>query len=346
MYGTKDNMVDIVALDSNSRRIDFETFTENLEGYTAERISLKSADIQATIVNAHDLSNYRGLYVRVGHITEDVIDTANNLEIVATCGSGYDHVDIEAATEHGVAVTHTPEAPAPGVIEHTFGFMFLLLNRFPEIVEKTANGNWGEGQTTVNELCGRTVGVVGLGTIGYEVAKTAQNRFNANVIAYDPYVAGQQESDIYPRVTRDEVESHGITLTDKQGVFEGSSMVTIHVPLTEETREMVSTTELKALEGGYFLNLSRGGVVDEDALIKTVNQEMLQGVALDVMQTEPPRSSNPLLSSPRVYVTPHMAGGKEGYARRSAKINAERIPHILDGNVPDKLINPSVLDTT
>jgi D-3-phosphoglycerate dehydrogenase len=338
-------MTDIAVLDSNSRPIDFETFTENLDGYTTERVTLESADIRASIGSEYDLSGYRAIYLRVGRITENVLDSADNLEIIATCGSGYDHIDVEAATERGVVVAHTPEAPAPGAIEHAFGFIFLLLNRFPEIIEETSSGGRGKGQTVVEELCGRTVGVVGLGTIGYEVAKTAQNRFGADVVAYDPYVAGQRESDIYPRVSRAEVESHGIELTDKQNLFESASLVTMHVPLTYETRKMVSTAELNALEDSYFVNLSRGEVVDEDALITAVEQETLRGVALDVLQNEPPEPSNPLLSSPRVYVTPHIAGGKEGYITRSAKINAERIPQALDGKHPDKIVNPRVFSS-
>jgi phosphogluconate 2-dehydrogenase len=107
---------------------------------------------------------------------------------------------------------------------------------------------------------------------------------------------------------------------------------------------MVGKKEFEALENGYFINLSRGRVVDEAALIDAVERDLLEGVALDVMASEPPDSSNPLLDASNVYITPHIAGGKEGYTKRSAQINSKRIQHVLRGRVPNKLLNPDVLE--
>lgn len=335
-------MAEIAVIDSTLRKIDVETFGRHLETFSFDHLSLDHGTIDGPIDPSYDLSSYRALYVRVGQVTESVLDRAPELELVSTCGSGYDHVDVEAATERGVMVTHTPEAPAPGAVEHTFGFIFSLLCELPTMFERTANGGWGEGQTVVGELYDRTIGVVGLGTIGSKVAQIAATQFDANVVAYDPYVAGERETAIYPRISREEVERHGIELIDIADLFETASLVTMHVPLTAETERMVGIDEFEALEGGYFLNLSRGGVVDEAALIEAVDRDLLAGVALDVMETEPPESSNPLLSAPEVYVTPHIAGGKEGYARRSAEINAKRIEAALAGDRPEKVVNPDV----
>ncbi len=337
-------MAEIAVIDSDKRRIDIETFGEQLKNFTVDRIALEQGNINAPIDPGYDLSSYRALYVRVGEVTADVLDRAENLEIVSTCGSGYDHIDVDAATEHGVMVTHTPEAPAPGAVEHTFGFIFTLLNDLPNMFERTANGEWSEGQTVVSELHDRTIGVVGLGTIGSKVANIAQNSFNANVIAYDPYISREKESQIYPRVSRDEVEAAGISLVDWTELFQSANIVTLHVPLTSETEGMIGSEEFEALEDGYLLNLSRGEVVDEHALIDAVERDLLQGVALDVMNIEPPRSSNPLLDSSNVYITPHIAGGKEGYPTRSAKINARRIVQALNGEIPEKLLNPEVVN--
>jgi D-3-phosphoglycerate dehydrogenase len=337
-------MTDIAVIDSDTRKIDIETFRNNLEGLSVDRIELEHGNIDAPIDPSYDLSSYRGLYVRVGEVTEALLDRAESLEIVSTCGSGYDHIDVDAATERGVFVTHTPEAPAPGAVEHTFVLTFTLLNEFPEMFDRTASGGWAEGQTVVNELCDRTIGVVGLGTIGSKVAKIAQNSFSADVIAYDPYVARTRESEIYPRTNRDEIEAAGITLVGKDELFESASIVTMHVPLTSDTRSMVGTEEFEALEEGYFINLSRGEVVDEAALIDAVERSLLDGVALDVMSSEPPDASNPLLSAPNVFVTPHIAGGKEGYTKRSAEINADRISGALQGDMPDKIVNPAVIN--
>lgn len=338
-------MADIAVLDSDERRIDIDTFRENISNYSVDRIALSQSSIDASIDSSVDLSSYRALYVRVGNITDEVLDQAPNLKIIATCGSGYDHIDIDAATAHGVMVTHTPEAPAPGAVEHTFGFIFTLLNDFPNMFERTENGGWAEGQTVVKELYDRTIGVVGLGTIGSKVAKRAHNSFNADVIAYDPYVDGTKESPIYPRVSRKEIESAGIRLVNKSELFESASLVTMHVPLTEATKGMVSTSEFEALDGGYFINVSRGGVVDEAALLEALEQDLVAGAALDVMQNEPPEPANQLLKHENAYITPHIAGGKEGYAKRSAKINAERIQRTLAGQRPGKLLNPFVVDS-
>jgi D-3-phosphoglycerate dehydrogenase len=337
-------MATIAVLDSDSRKIDLETFREHISEHTVERIAQEQGNIDAPIDPTVDLKPYRALYVRVGNINDDVLSRAPKLDIISTCGSGYDHIDVEAATKRDIMVTHTPEAPAPGAIEHTFGFIFTLLNEFPSMFDRTSSGNWSEGQTIVNELYDRTLGVVGLGTIGSKVATIAQNSFNADVLAYDPYVDGSRDSPIYPRVSREEIEAAGITLVGKDELFRSASLVTMHVPLTTETRGLVGREELEALQGGYFINLSRGGVVEEDSLIGAVGDGLLEGVALDVMESEPPEQDHPLLGMSDVYITPHIAGGKEGYPKRSAEINAKRIVRALQGERPETLVNPTVCE--
>ncbi len=335
-------MSTIGVIDSEKRRIDIETFKERLEDVSVDRIALEKGSIDAPIDPGYDLSSYRALYLRVGAITESVLDRADNLEIVSTCGSGYDHIDVEAATERNVLVTHTPNAPAPGAVEHTFGFILTLLNDFPNMFDRTASGKWGEGQTVVNEIRNRTIGVVGVGTIGSQVAEIAASSFGADVVAYDPYVTGEKVSEIYPRVTQDEMEKKGVAFLAKDELFEASSLVTMHVPLTDDTHAMVGKKELEALNGGYFINLSRGGVVDEEALHYAVSNNILKAAALDVMRSEPPRPSNPLLQSDNVYITPHIAGGKEGYKERSAKINARGMNSFFSGELPNHVVNPVV----
>jgi D-3-phosphoglycerate dehydrogenase len=192
-------------------------------------------------------------------------------------------------------------------------------------------------------MYGRTLGIVGLGTIGSKVAKIATESFNMDVVAYDPYVEGARDSDIYPRIDREKIESYGVELVDYDIVFKRASIVTMHVPLTHETESMVGSEEFEALDGGYFLNLSRGEVVNETELVDAVDRGLLKGVALDVMGEEPPNPSNPLLHAQNVYITPHIAGGKEGYPSRSAEINAKRISKVLSGGVPDGLINPQIV---
>jgi D-3-phosphoglycerate dehydrogenase len=338
-------MADVLVCDNESHPMSVEEFDASLAGYGVDHVELPSGSLDVTIdTGRYDLSGYRALYIRVGEVTADVLDAAPDLELVATVGSGYDHVDVDAATERGVVVTHTPEAPAPGVVEHTFGLIVSLLHELPELFSATAAGEWSRARRSVAELHGRTVGVVGLGTVGARVAFAASRTFDADVLGYDPYVTGEAESEVYPRVDREEVEAAGVELVGRDALFRRADLVTLHVPLTERTRGSVGRAELSAIEDGYLVNTSRGAVVDEPALIEAVEDGALAGVALDVMATEPPDPDNPLLGAENVYVTPHVAGGTEGFSERSARRNAERIRETLEGGRPDGLLNPGVLD--
>jgi D-3-phosphoglycerate dehydrogenase len=282
--------------------------------------------------------------MRPGHVTSDVLDHASNLKIIAVNGSGYDHVDIEAATDRGIIVTHSPEAPAPSVVEHTFSLLFTLIRDLPELYELTEQGKWGAArdhqQYDISEF---TVGVVGLGHIGFEFARRTRRCFDAPVVAYDPFVTGKRESKIYPRFDQAEVEAENIEMVGKNELFDRADIVSLHTPLTSETEAMVSTAELKNLEGGYLINTSRGGVIDEPALIKAVRDDQLAGVGLDVLKSEPPDTDNPLLSAESVYVTPHLAGATQRCMDRAAILAAEKVQAVLEGKKPESVINPDVL---
>jgi len=335
-------MSDVLVCDNESHPMNRELFERQLSDFEMDHAKLPSGSLNVTIdIDKYPLSSYRAMYIRVGEVTAEVLDAASNLEYVATCGSGYDHIDVSAATDRGVLVTHTPGAPAPGVIEHTIGLILALVHELPDLFGQTAAGNWSEARRALPELRNKTVGVVGLGTIGSGVAIAASETFACDVIAYDPYVTGEVQSSIYPRVDRAEMEARGISFTSKQDLFERSDVVTMHTPLNEETKGMVGYDELQALENGYLINTSRGEVVDESALVDT--REQLSGIALDVMEAEPPDDDNPLLDAQNVYVTPHVAGGTEGFTERSARINAGRIRATLRGDTPDGIVNPEVL---
>lgn len=293
----------------------------------------------ASVAVGHD-----SILLRPGSATRNLFETADSLEVLAVHGSGYTRVDRDAATENGVVVTHSPKATGAAVVEHTIGSMISLLREFPSVDEETSSGIWNKGGNPGIELGRTTVGVVGLGTIGFDVAKKVQ-LFGAEVLGYDPYVSGDREdSDIYPRISRETVVDAGVKLVDLESLLERSDVLTLHPALTEETRNMIGTAELESMAGGYLVNVSRGGLVDEAALISVVRSGIIKGVALDVMSREPPRSDNPLLRSPDVFVTPHIAGVTAGYLERGARLGAERIATVIDGNRPDTVVNPAVYD--
>lgn len=287
---------------------------------------------------------YDAILLRPGCITDQVLKTAPSVRIVAVHGSGYDRVDVDAATDHGVVITHSPGAPGPAVVEHAICMIMMLLRNVTQLHEQTTAGEWDAAKNTGTELSLRTVGVVGLGTIGLEAAQRIRE-FDASVIAYDPYVSRElTDSNIYPRSSRADVEELGIELVGRDEVFERADVVTLHPPLTDRTRKMVGERELDALAGGYLVNTGRGGLVDEDALAAAVEAGTLQGVALDVLTEEPPDPSNPLLTSPDVIVTPHVAGVTDGYFVRGARLNAEKIRTFLNGGRPETIVNPSVYE--
>ena len=290
------------------------------------------------------LDGAEALLLRPGTVSRHVFENAPDLRIVAVHGSGYGRVDLDAATEHGVVVTHSPGAPGPAVVEHTFGLIFALLRDLIEVNARTTNGEWNTARRTHTELGECTLGVVGLGTIGFEVATRARDAFGSTVIGYDPYVMGERTSGIYPRVSAREVEDAGIELADLHALLDRADIVTLHVPLMEGTSGLIGADELRRLTDCYLVNTARGGVVDEDALITAVEDERLAGVALDVLSVEPPGSDHPLLRSEDVLVTPHTAGVTGGYLTRAAELGAEKIRTVLDGERPDTTVNPDVFD--
>ena len=155
---------------------------------------------------------------------------------------------------------------------------------------------------------------------------------------------GQRESSIYPRTSAEETREIGIELLELETLLDRADIVTIHTPLTAETEGLIGESELRRLTDSYLVNTARGGVIDEEALIRAVEADQLAGVALDVLATEPPDSDNPLLRSPDVLVTPHTAGTSEGYLKRAAEQSAAKVGTVLRGGRPETTVNPQVFD--
>jgi D-3-phosphoglycerate dehydrogenase len=337
-------MSDVLVVESQTHPVRTETFaaaadTLDVDVLTLERGSV-GADVESEILDA--LDEHAALYFRTGRVTRHLLEAHPPLSFVVTHGSGTDHIDIEAATDHGVTVVHTPEGPGPAVVEHTLGLMIATLRGLPSRIDATARGEWSTAQGTVPELREQTVGILGLGTIGLGVTR-ALRPLGVDVLGYDPYVTGDRESSLYPRYDRGAVEETGVTLVTLPALFDRADLVSVHVPLTEHTAGMVGEHELSTLDDGYLVNLARGEVVDEPALVDAADH--LGGVALDVLSTEPPDPDNPLLSHPNVLVTPHVAASTDGYLERSATSAGEKLRTLFDGGRVDTIVNPAALRT-
>jgi len=333
---------------SESHPLPIEKIRNELAEFDVSELEMPAGGLQVTseakLIEA--LAGCQVLLLRPGTITAEVIAEATELKVIALMGSGYDHVDVDAATRGGIMVIHTPENPAPYVAEHVFALTFSLLRNLPTTFDLVSEGRWDDARSPVTGLRDCTFGIVGLGTIGFKVAKIARQAFDADVIGYDPYVAGERGSRVYPRQDRSEVESLGVELiSDLRTLCDRSDVVSLHVPHTEETDHLISYQELAALGAGHLVNTARGGIVDQRALVTTSRDGRFTGkAALDVLAEEPPNDT-PVLDCENVYVTPHIAGVTNRSLDEDIGRTAEKIRTALRGETPDTIVNPDVTDS-
>ena len=253
---------------------------------------------------------------------------SDRLKVVARFGIGLDSVDVKAATELGIVVTNTPGANKVSVAELALGLMFCLARQLPQHDARTKAGK-GEGNVGF-ELCGRTLGVIGMGHIGKEVARRAVC-LGMQVVAHDPYWDEQH------------AQEHHIKRSSKEQVLQLADMVTLHVPLTPETARFISQDELAMMKPGSFLiNTARGGLVDDEALYAALTSGHLGGAALDVFTEETPTGSL-MLGLDNVVLSPHIGGETvESYENMSG-MAAENVIAVLRGECPPNIVNPEVL---
>jgi len=271
-------------------------------------------------------------------ISGRVMDASPNLKGIVVWGVGYDHIDVEAASERGIYVVNTRGSNAESVAEHVFAFMLCLSRRLLRADNLIREEQWAAREESglpeelvAQDLYGKTIGIVGLGAVGSCVAKIAHG-FNMRVLAYDPFINVEVAKD------------RGANLVSLENLLRKSDFVTFHVVLTEETKDMISTKELKLMKTtAYLINASRGPVIDEKALIKALRQKKIAGVGLDVFTEEPIDINNPLLKIENVIVTPHCAGNSKEALERTSLMVSEEAMRILSNNVPRNLVNKSQL---
>jgi len=226
-------------------------------------------------------------------VTADVIDAAPRLRVIGRVGAGTDNIDVEAARRRGITVLHSPGGGTVSTAEHTIALILSLARRIPEAHRSVTGGEWRRDALLGVELCGKTLGIVGLGRIGTEVARRMA-AFEMRLMAVDP------------NVTADEAGARGATLVDMDTLLRESDVITLHVPLGANTMGMIGPREIERMRDGVFIvNCCRGGVVQEAALVAALDSGKVAGVGLDVYECEPPGQS-PLFSHPRSVFTPHL----------------------------------------
>jgi len=260
------------------------------------------------------IPEYDGLIVRSAtKVTREVIEAARELKAIGRAGIGLDNIDLEAARERGIKVLNTPGATTISVAELTLGHMLALARHIPQATASLKAGKWEKKRFMGTELYGKTLGIIGIGKIGREVAKRA-SAFGMDLVAYDPYVREAEVRDL------------GLKLLPLEDLLQYSDYITIHVPLTSETEHLLGEREFAMMKDGVrLINCARGGVVDEGALYDALVSGKVAGAALDVFEEEPPKE-NPLLKLDNVIATPHLgASAREGQVRSGVEIAEKMI---------------------
>ena len=289
---------------------------------------LTQEELVAQVGDAH------ALIIRSGvKITPDVFAAAPNLKIVARAGVGVDNVDLDAATEHGVYVVNTPGGNTISTAEHTFGLMIALARHIPQGDASLRAGRWDRKKYVGVELKGKTLGLVGLGRIGQAIAKRAQ-AFEMNVVAYDPYLPAEIASEI------------GVVLLDLDGVFAHADFISLHSPITDETRGMINADAIAKMKDGVrIVNAARGGLINDADLAAAIKSGKVTGAALDVYEPEPPAEDNPLIGLDGVIHTPHLAASTSDAQVTVAVEAAQLVIDTLLHNKPENVVNKAVLES-
>jgi D-3-phosphoglycerate dehydrogenase len=263
---------------------------------------------------------------RKGRITRSHMEKSRGrLKIVARTGVGVDasRIDLDAAREHQLWVTNNPGSNAAAVAELTFGQMIALVRHVVEADRAVKEHRWNDYLRFIGvELAGKTIGIVGMGSIGTRVALRAR-AFEMSLLVCDPYIPASH------------VTALGGRWVSLEELFAESDFVTLHCPLDSETRHMVGARQLSLMKrSAYLVNLARGGVVDEDALGRCLSERRIAGAAVDVMETEPPPRDHPLLALDNVILSPHIGGATREAAKRGEWGAAEEVVRVLEGKSP------------
>jgi D-3-phosphoglycerate dehydrogenase len=260
-----------------------------------------------------------------------VFESAERLKVVSRHGMGVDAVDLQAATEHGVLVTNTPHVNAVAVAEHALALMLGLLRRIPAADASVKAGRWEGLKFMGGELYGKTLGIVGLGAIGVELARRARG-LGMNVL----YVKRRRSLELE--------EQLGLTFKPLKELLKESDIVSIHLPLTDETKGLIGEEEIASMKpNAYIINTARGGIINLNALTQALKAGRLAGAALDVYDSEPPNFNHPLFKLENVILTPHIAAYTVEAVRRMDITAAENILKALKGQIPEHVVNKEVL---
>ncbi|HEX6702567.1 MAG TPA: phosphoglycerate dehydrogenase [Gaiellaceae bacterium] len=276
---------------------------------------------------AERIGEYDAIVIRSAtKLDRELIERGTKLKVIGRAGVGVDNVDVEAATRRGIVVANAPESTVISAAEHTIGLLVALSRNIPQAHAALKQGRWERSQHGGVELAGKTLGVLGFGRIGQQVARRAGG-LGMRVVAYDPFVG------------RERFRELGVERLDSpEEVYAAADFLTLHLPLTARTRGAIDRSALAAMRDGVrIVNAARGELVDEDALVEALRSGKVAGAALDVFAHEP--YDGPLLELPNVVVTPHLAASTEEAQDRAGVIVAEQVAAALEGRLVSNAVN-------
>ena len=281
---------------------------------------------------AEIIGKYDGLAIRSAtKVTKAILDAATNLKVVGRAGIGVDNIDIPAASAKGVVVMNTPFGNSITTAEHAIAMMFALARQIPEADASTQGGKWEKNRFMGVELTSKVLGLIGAGNIGSIVAERALG-LKMKVVAYDPFLTPERAVEM------------GVEKVDLDGLLSRADVITLHTPLTDQTRGILSAEALaKTKPGVRIVNCARGGLIDEAALKAALDSGHVAGAALDVFATEPPAADHPLFGTPNFICTPHLgASTDEAQVNVAIQVAEQLSDYLLTGGVTNALNVPSL----
>lgn len=281
-----------------------------------------------------EMKDADALIVRIAKCDGHAIENSPNLKVIGRTGVGYDSVDVKTATAHGIPVVITPGANNRSVAEHAVAMMFALSKNLVEAQQEMCKGNWEiRGAKKAFELEGKTIGILGLGAIGRETAKICEG-CGMKVAAYDPFLSKEQ------------VEGYGAVYYENyEDLLKVSDVVSIHVPLTDETKNMISKKQLTEMKKtALIINCSRGGIINETDLAEALKAGEIAGAGTDVFCSEPPKTDDTLLNCPNLIVSPHSAAQTREAVIKMAQMCVKGCLTVAEGKKWPFVADKSVYD--
>ncbi len=274
------------------------------------------------------IGEYDALAVRSEtRVTAEILNAASKLKIIGRAGVGVDNIDVERATQKGILVVNSPEGNTIAAAELSVALLLALSRSIPQAAASMKAGKWDRKRYVGVEVYGKTAGVIGLGKIGREVAKRLLG-MEMVVLAYDPFLG------------REQADALGVRLTDLETLYRQSDYITVHVPKTKDTAGMIGAAQIEMMRDGVrLINVARGGIMQEAALLESIQSGKIAGAAVDVWEAEPTAPDNPLALLPQVIATPHLGASTEEAQVGVAVDIAEQIVDVLQGRPARAAVN-------